>query len=845
MIVVALAGMLALTGALAALVLLPSRWQEPFFLTLPITEYKERLYPVNFLVERDDDGLRQHFPASGQRSRAYESQEKELLLKELAALKNRKDHALVVYLSALARSKQGQVYLLPGDAHPDRPDTWLPLEDILVAVERCPTRHKLLILDARPFADPRLGVLANDVADRVQDALEKREAAGELPFLVLCSCSRGQVPLIWEEKQRSAFGYFLDEGLRGLANGYNPEHKQNQRVSVHELAEFARERVDRWAWRNRNAHQTPQLFGKADDFDLTVLEHGQPKEESTDPEPAAYPDWLRDGWRLRDHWWTDGSFRAAPRVFRQLEASLLRGEQRWRGDMGPDPERIKQTLEADLREFKRQLQQAQSVRRPEPRSLAQAVARGRQADPKVVDALKDLLAKLGELAAMKPEEAKKAQDKLLGDFLVKMKKQPHFDLAWAAFEQALADDNPTPEKIRLLDDMLVAQQSQPQYVETLALHRLAETAADGKKLPNATVYRALRAIREGERAIAGDPRALPWVRAPLETAASLRLEGEILLYKGSPPSQIVKAGQLLEEADGRYRDVNQTIQVIAEAQRRHDEAFALLPGLVGYLVHRPHLSAGEERDWFVLAEAALLMNQLLRQGQSGAAPPLEEISRQLSRLQQGIASLQRLFATAELQGLLKRIGQGDPSDYLEMQALLQSPRLSAGDRATLWKTMHELGRQLADKPQAGPPEFARASRRASFAIGSLKVVGFPRADQLEREDFRQAAAGDKTSAWEPLAEKLRVAWTVDVSEQYRQAKDVALRDRISRLLPPFDRLPGNDPTENPASQLERQALKVYYEWLAKHYDGISQKLEGAPAAGFYIEAAGDCRRFVP
>src|SRR5262249_61454546 len=112
----------------------------------------------------------------------------------------------------------------------------------------------------RPFADPRLGVFGNDVADRLQDALEKRQGESSLSFPVLCCCTRGQVPLIWEEKQRSAFGYFLDEGLRGHADGFNPERKQNQRVSVRELADFVRERLVRWAPRSRPARLTPTLL---------------------------------------------------------------------------------------------------------------------------------------------------------------------------------------------------------------------------------------------------------------------------------------------------------------------------------------------------------------------------------------------------------------------------------------------------------------------------------------------------------------------------------------------------------------------------------------------------------
>jgi hypothetical protein len=840
-----LATMLGLAGAIAALLWLPSRYHEPAFLSIAITEYKDRQYPVNFLAEMDSEALRQHFPGSGPKAQAYESQEKELLLKELGALKNRKDSALVLHLSALARSKQDQVYFLPADAQPDQPETWLPLEDVIGALERCPARHKLLIIDARPFADPRLGVLANDIADHLQDALEKKQSDGSLTFPVLCCCARGQVPLIWEEKQRSAFGYFLDEALRGLADGANPEHKQNQRVSVRELAEFVRERLDRWAPRARHAQQTPLLFGKDDDFDLVVLEHGLPKPEPADPEVPAYPDWLRDGWQLRDQAWTDGTFRLVPRAFRQLEASLLRSEQRWRGGLGSDPERIKTALDADIRDYKKQLRQAQAVRLPEPRSLVQAAAGGRQVDAKVSAAVSDLLAKLKEIPTDKPEEAKKAQDKLLQDFRAKSKGLLHYDLAAVAFEQLLVDDNPTADKVRVLDELLIVQQPQPRFVETLAIHRLAETAAEGKPWQAATIARALRTIREGERAIAADPRTLAWIRPALENANNLRLEGEVLLYKGSPPSAIAKGNQLLEEASSRYRDNNQTIQLIADAYRRHDEALALLPAIVPYLADRPYFDAGQESDWQLMADTVLQLSQLLAHAQSGGPTPIDEVRRHLSELERTLGNLQRPFSAPEVQILVKRIDKGDPQDYLEMQARLACPTLSSRDRIALWKAMQQLGRQLEEKQQEGPGEFARATRRATFALGSLKVAGLPRLEQLEKKEYAAAAVTGKAAAWEPLAEKTRLAWTVEVPEEIRKTKDVALRDRIARLLPPWDRLPTTGLDENPAGQPRRQASKVYYQWLAEQYEQTSRKLGDVPAAGFYTEAAADFRRFAP
>src|SRR5262249_8189412 len=240
----------------------------------------------------------------------------------------------------------------------------------------------------------------------------------------------------------------------------------------------------------------------------------------------------------------------------------------------------------------------------------------------------------------------------------------------------------------------------------------------------------------------------------------------------------------------------------------------------------------------------LQLNNLLNQGQTGAAPPIDEVRRHLSDLQRGLGNLDRPFSTAEVQMLIKRAGQGAPGDYLAMQALLESARLNAKDRVALWKAYQELGRQLVEKPlQVGVTESDRASRRAPLALGTLKLAGFARAEQVEKKELTEASRSNQLTAWEPLAERIRVAWTVDVPDEFRKTKELALRDRISRLLPPFDRLPASDPYENPAGQLARLAQKAFHQWLADYYDSISKKLGDVPAAGFYAESAAEYRRF--
>ena len=54
----------------------------------------------------------------------------------------------------------------------------------------------------------------------------------------------------------------------------------------------------------RNQKQTPTLYGTAKDFDLVILDRAKGEIAVPPlPEPVPYPEWLLDGWRLRDSWY--------------------------------------------------------------------------------------------------------------------------------------------------------------------------------------------------------------------------------------------------------------------------------------------------------------------------------------------------------------------------------------------------------------------------------------------------------------------------------------------------------------------------------------------------------------
>src|SRR4029077_19476350 len=121
----------------------------------------------------------------------------------------------------------------------------------------------------------------------------------------------------------------------------------------------------RLAWETHGVRQMPVLLGQGDDFPLVQFE--DPVLDADNAPAAAYPAWLREGWALRDKWRKEISL-LGPGILRELDAVLLRAEQRWRG--GIEEPRLKSALQTDRQRLEAQVQRIADSRLPPlPRSL--------------------------------------------------------------------------------------------------------------------------------------------------------------------------------------------------------------------------------------------------------------------------------------------------------------------------------------------------------------------------------------------------------------------------------------------------------------------------------------------
>ncbi len=590
----------------------------------------------------------------------------------LDALRNRPaGESLIVYLSGHATASGGRVFLVPADARPgDRADG-LPLRDVLEALRDAPALHKLLVLDVMWSADDVAGSVADEAA-AVEDPRR----------LVLCACSPGQTAHALDGTGRSAFGYYFEDGLRGWAAPAGAG-----RVRVEELAQFLRARVDRWAQRNRATRQTPMLLGSADDFPLAVVPGGEPAAHVEPPAAAPYPDWLRDAWKERDEWRQGSAYREAPAEFRRLEEVLLAAEADWRG--GLDADHIRRDRLSEVERLQDRLRQVREVARPEPQSLALAASLGARPDPALADALREVLRR--PAAPAKPGEP----DRAAAELAEKLKGKSHFEAARAAFDTLAGDAHPTPEKVRLLDAALAAEEARPRYVETLFLRRLADLSRQigPSEWPEATVRRALEVVRRGERA-AGRPQGFHGVADALERAAQQRHDAETLLFAvGYAP--VEEAARLLTAAEASYAAVLDAEDAAEEASRALDDAAAFLPAYSAYLERLPDAERAAALGRRC-QEAAGVAADL---GRARAGGGVGDLRRLAALLGAALDPLRQPFTDEGLKRLMDEARRPDarPAVYREIDAVLATPYLLAEARAEVWGTAHDLGQRLSDE----------------------------------------------------------------------------------------------------------------------------------------------------
>jgi hypothetical protein len=625
---------------------------------------------------------------------------------------------------------------------------------------------------------------------------------------------------------------------------------------AHELADFVRARVDRWSRQNRERHQTPVLLGKGKDFPIRDSHGGSPTMEA--PAARGYPDWLSAGWKTRDDWLKDESYRLAPGAFRQIEDSLLRAESRWRG--GFDEERVRADLSDALKDSGERLAKARDIvlpaSRPKLRSLAAAHDPKFQAPPELLDGFRKLVADDPALkpAPAKPEEAIEARakyDAAKKEYLAKQAgKAPYVDFAWTLWNALVDEPAPTAQKIRLASGLLQSLDPPPPYVEVLTLRSLAEL----QLWPDVGVPQLLATVRDAEKAHADDPGALLTILPRLSAAAEKRRQGEKLLLTGSRPDWQM-ARDLLEESQKKgYAPLNDYLDAVREARAQYDLALARLPGHERQLAALNGPAQREMETW----DAALKAVAALRDELARPETTADDLRKRTGDLQAPLDALARPLrreAVATLTATCTRTG--GPTEYAEAQALLASPRLSAAERQKLWEAARDLAlRHLSatlkadseDKSNSVPtdetavnPSTDTAIRRARLSIDLLQMARVNTANRLGAElDVAKGKPLDD-AAWLTLGTSLRSSWREAGPKQLAGADDEAA-DRLVRILG----VPDRSSTLQPTANRRLDELRRFWKWQGEYFAQEAKFADDTHQSSrkdFFDEAAREYQRF--
>ncbi len=817
------------------------------------------------------------------------------MVTDLDDLKSLPNAPIVVYLRAYSRVSvlpqargepasvpPGQIMILPADADPVNPTKWISLRSALNALAACRSSNKLLLLDIiQPSGDPASDLLGVGKASRLDDELK---AVPDPYRLVLTACSPGEPAHASDALGRSVFNYYLEEGLHGWADVDATGYHRDGIVTVADLAGFVSAHVDRWARQNRHARQRPVLYHDArrishlaaadHDFPLAVLARSLPRPHLALVDAklrASYPQWLVRGWRSLQHWRNGGSTRAAPWGFRRVEAALVWADQSWRA--GADAARIEAFLEAELATFGKYQEKLRATPRPDPHSLAVLIAAGVEPDPALVSEVQALAKRLtlaSTGAASGAVEKKPSADE---GPLTAAKDASDRDLALAVVRVAAELPEPSSKVVIALDNLLKARGA-PQFVETLVLRRLADSAeADPASWSPSLAHRVLDVTRKAAKA-ENRPISLDWVSQSLDAAAQARHDGEVMLAEPGFASREA-AETLLGQAERLYEAVISSQDVIIGARATFDDATFLLPACERYLEDAPQIDG----TWSGAIVAARDVVEALQPGiKVVISPSPAELAPRVDALRQKSALLQsrltaiRTYLKGRADSLAQSGGriESDAVTCTSIDRLLDTPFPSVESRLALWKARHEISRRLAEEtlkldrettwsaPDTPDDEeddevvdrilAASAARRARRSIDLLVLGGLSEKDVSPLVTaLGKANSSGTDSDWLALALELRRAWVdqLPAAIQSGIADEQAIADRLCRILPPFagftarDLIISNleDPALNPHRRLRIARESRLWAWLADRYqyeanDLIGSDLLSEAARGF-------------
>ncbi len=889
-------------------------------LSIGISEYSTSWELITPFADRDSDlfddahnrGLLPEFEQSLGKKDAN-AQQRSQLLDRLDSLRKEKDRPVILHLSGLAlvgthEDKEG-VFLLPANANPRDTKSWIAIDEILDRVQACPSKKKLLLLDlGHPFTDPFRGVIQADVSYRLIQHLRQREKEGNLPFYVFCSCSPGEYSWPLDEERLSVFAHYIAEALSGAADRALAEGQDNGQVTLQEFIAYVRNRVNTWCRNNRNVSQTPLLLGMPDekDFVLNYLKTGHVAQfEVGQNDRATYAPELLAGWKLRDRWLEEGVHRISPQLVRLWELDLMRAEAVWRyGSQKQVADLFANTFEGSAsKQAKRTavrnslISQTSKLTLPSVSLWAKEPLSDKDKETLrelnlLLERMRNQISRLVSSSSGKVDSIKESEG--YKEFLKKAVAQPQ--LGSVALWDALTEmpwrnlESKAQKELLLLFVGLIDEvqlQTDIKFAEGFWLQpiiRKFDREYRGidesilQPLPQ-TVRSLLQTERKANETIADlRPEAFLWVQADLIEAERWKLEGErsFLETKRALDRVQKEVEAHLSKAREAYQKALTNAKTIRQAFLDLEDTQAMLPALYDALIARQQANANDVRSWSVLVRSIDELRQLLSPSEeqmkdvNDLQSRVGKITTVLLRIRERREELRKPFTAAEVQRLTQH-KEGSISEYRQLQALLDSPLLSANDRAAVWKRCREIGKKMHEGSKASD----QAQYERSQPIPNVEPDNVERlrneeaervkmrlllqrellwlADPRREEDIELILSPDdpKRAAMEKALKRFwidEMPEDLDVNKAKAPNTPVLLERRLGvQML--YDRyLILTDAAEKRLlvrQSANRSVQRQWFEWLRKRTSELSERLKEVPTArDFFDQFAENCQKRV-
>jgi len=812
-------------------------------------------------ANRDRQALRE-LPLFAQMHSAPVNTPSEFQWKEHLAGINRigSTDVLAVYLSAGARlNSRNQVELLVAGADAEE---FLRLDEILDRIRRAPAGRKLLVLDLAEVDRDPWCVGNGQLIEQVIRELKRDDSH----LLTLLACGPGESSLISQSWRRTAFGHFFEAGILGQADGWT-NGETDARISAHELAAYVIHHVRHWARVVHNRPQTPRLIGNAEDIDLATISWRGSKshfQSQTEAEATDYPKWLAEAWTKKNALVADGALQLRPRLIHRWEQSLLRAESQWRG--GRDAAAVQQDLQFEINRLEEENRKSSEMLAPLPPFSLEMLDRRNFEEhlQPTTKALTALLSHVDQAAqSQPPEKFQQTRQALLAAFQQKLVKVPDDAMATAALDCLAALPSPSHSDVVLLDEVVSSRQSQPAYVETLLLRRLAELSGDSQTdWPAAGV---LQAFRVGQACIAAadSEHGFSWNRPQLDQAWQAAHDGRYLLLRPgyAPARRISSAFERSKRSSRVALSQQQTLELAHEILAR---AMFRLPY---FLMHSSRHPFQQETCPIAVTETCKLATLLNRDaGRSESAGAVEQIRLQALKVQPLLEELTRPYRQTAVARLLARAERESATagELNRLTHLLNWPEFDADTRARLVSAVESLSGRLHVQAQQTQPrlkEFLRESFPDPEPNNQLPTNGTVGSIQTALQLLRLAGMSEAKAG--PLQEKVsnsksdaaplvRAAFS-ELTSAAKESENWGRRKSIGWILPADRNVSWLDNIEqNPWLQSRLETLGQKRKWLAAQfayqshddtptlYAEVARRLDPAAAAATpFLRFAGD------